>query len=25
LIRKVKWNAMINPSAPLKQGGLFSI
>jgi len=24
LIRKVKWNAMINPSAPLRQGGLFS-
>jgi hypothetical protein len=25
LIRKVKWNAMINPSAPLRQGGLFSL
>ena len=24
LIRKIKWNALINPAAPLKQGGLFS-
>lgn len=24
LIRKIKWNGLINPSAPLRQGGLFS-